>query len=208
MRGSAKGREPRAVSAWKKLQVESGIEPEYRALQRSERNALLDGLYAEQTGQCVYCGRRISLDQPNNYQVEHFRPQSGYRQLQLEHTNLFLSCKSQSEDGTGQICGDHKANWFDENCHVPPAPESCVKRFHFRSSGDITGDGSPEAEKMIQVLNLNHPELVTNRQLLIESLDQNLWEGVSEEDLLQSYMNLDRNGARLSFAHVVMRILK
>ena len=58
MRGSAKGREPEELRAWKELQLESGIEPDYRALQRPMRDAMLGSLYAEQTGQCVYCRTR------------------------------------------------------------------------------------------------------------------------------------------------------
>ena len=46
--------------------------------------------------------------------------------------------------------------------------------FRFRSSGRIAGGGAPEAEKMIDVLNLNHPGLVTERRTLIESLDKDL----------------------------------
>lgn len=208
MRGSAKGREPEELRAWKELQLENGIEPEYRALQRLVRGAMLGSLYAEQTGQCVYCGRGISLDRIKTYQVEHFRPRSKYRHLQLEYDNLFLSCKPEGDDGTGQTCGDHKNNWFEEDCHIPPAPESCVERFRFHSSGDIIGNASAEAEKMIEVLNLNHRELVTERQVLIENLDQDLNEGVPEDDLLQSYLDADRNGARPSFANVASGYLR
>ena len=208
MRGSAKGREPEELRAWKECQIENDIKPEYRALQRPVRDAMLGRLYAEQTGQCVYCGRGISLDQLKTYQVEHFRPVSKYRHLQLEYTNLFLSCKPEGDDGTGQTCGDHKDNWFEEDCHIPPAPESCAERFRFHSSGDIIGDASEEAEKMVEVLNLNHRELVTSRQILIENLDQDLYEGVPEDDLLESYLDSDRNGARPSFAHVAIAYLK
>ena len=208
MRGSAKGRDPEELRAWKELQLENGIEPEYRALQRPVCDAMLGSLYAEQTGQCVYCGRGISLDRLKSYQIEHFRPQSKYRYLQLEYANLFLSCRPEGDDGTGQTCGDHKDNWFEEDCHIPPAPESCAERLRFRSSGDIIGDDSAKAEKMIAVLNLNHRELVTERQVLIENLDQDLNEGVPDDDLLQSYLDSDRNGARPSFAHVAIGYLK
>ena len=61
---------------------------------------------------------------------------------------------------------------------------------------------------MIAVLNLNHRELVTERQVLIENLDQDLNEGVPDDDLLQSYLDSDRNGARPSFAHVAIGYLK
>ena len=208
MRGSAKGREPEELRAWKELQLESRIESEYRALQRPQRDAMLGNLYAEQTGQCVYCGRGISLDRLESYHVEHFRPQEEYPALQLEHSNLFLSCGPAAEHGPRHTCGRHKDNWFEEDCHIPPAPESCAERFRFRSSGDIVGDDSAEAEKMIEVLNLNHRELATNRQVLIENLDQELNGGVPEDDLLQSYLDTVRHGARPSFANVAIGYLK
>ena len=61
---------------------------------------------------------------------------------------------------------------------------------------------------MIEVLNLNHRELVAERQVLIEGLDQDLNEGVLEDDLFQSYLDADRNGARPSFANVASGYLR
>ena len=209
MRGSAKGREPEELCAWKKLQRDAGIEPEYRALQRPVRDAMLRGLFVEQTGQCVYCGRGISLNRLDSYHVEHFRPQKReeYRALELEYTNLFLSCGPEAEHGPRETCGRKKGHWFDERCHIEPTPESCAERFQFRSSGDITGDGTAEATKMIEVLNLNHRELATERQNLIETLDQQLNEGEPEQDLLRDYLDTDHHGARPSFANVAIGYL-
>ena len=209
MRGSAKGREPEKLRAWKELQLNNGIEPEYRALQRPVRDAMLRRLYAEQTGQCVYCGGGISLDGRESFHVEHFRPQSReeYRALQLEYSNLFLSCGPEGEPGVGETCGRHKGDWFDENCHIPPVPEACAQRFRFRALGNIVGDGSAEAQRMIEVLNLDHRELVTVRRELIEDLDRELNEGVPDHDLLQDYLDTDRHGARPSFANVAFGYL-
>jgi len=206
MRGSAKGLEPEELRTWKELQREAGIELEYDALPRPERDAMRRSLYAEQTGQCVYCGRGISLNCHGSFHVEHFRPRR-YRDLQLEFTNLFLSCGPEGDEGVGETCGDHKDDWFEEDCHIPPAPESCAERFGFRSSGDIAGDGTAEADRMIEVLNLNHRELVTERQNLIENLDHELNEGESVHNLLQDYPDTDHHGARPSFANVAIGYL-
>ena len=94
MRGSAKGCEPKKLRAWKELQIQNGIELEYRAIERPVRDAMLRSLYAEQTGQCVYCGRGISLDRRDSFHVEHFRPQSEYCRLQLEYTNLLSELRA------------------------------------------------------------------------------------------------------------------
>lgn len=209
MRGSVKGREPEELRAWKELQRDAGIEPEYRALQRPVRDAMLRSLFEEQTGQCVYCGRGVSLDRVDTYHVEHFRPQrrEEYRALQLEYSNLFLSCGPEAEHGPRETCGNKKGDWFDEGCHIEPAPESCAERFRFRSSGDITGDGTAEATEMIEVLNLNHRELATERQNLIETLDHQLNEGEPRHHVLQDYLDTDRRGARPSFANVAIGYL-
>ena len=209
MRGSAKGREPEELRAWKELQRDAGIEPEYRALQRPVRDAMLRSLFEEQTGQCVYCGRGISLNRRNSFHVEHFRPRGReeYRALQLEYSNLFLSCGPEAEHGPRETCGHKKGDWFDEDCHIEPAPESCAERFQFRSSGDIAGDGTAEAIKMIEVLNLNHRELATERQSLIETLDQQLNEGEPGHDVLQDYLDTNHHGARPSFANVAIGYL-
>ena len=60
---------------------------------------------------------------------------------------------------------------------------------------------------MIQVLNLNHPELVTERQVVIEDLDRELAEGIPTDVLHQDYLDTDHNGARPSFANVAIGYL-
>ena len=207
MRGSAKGVEPAALRDWKAAQRATGLEPVYGDLQQPQRGAVVSALFAEQTGQCVYCGRAISPSLRDRH-VEHFRPRSKYPDLQLDHANLFLSCGPDGEDGPRQTCGRHKDDWFDEDCHVPPAPESCAERFRFRSSGRIVGDGTPEAHRMIGVLNLNHPELMAERQDLIDDLERELADGVRPEDLRFGYLREDRGGARPSFANVALGYLR
>lgn len=206
VRGSAKGRESEELRAWKELQRENDVELEYRNLPGPVRKAMESSLYREQTGQCVYCGRGISRGAHRDCHVEHFRPRSKYPELQLDHANLFLSCGPEGAHGTRQTCGSHKGDWFEEERHVPPAPESCAERFRFRSSGHVAG-GAPEAEKMIEVLNLNHPELVTDRRTLIENLDEDLNGGAPRDDLLRSYLSTDRSGVRPSFANAAIGYL-
>ena len=209
MRGSAKGDEPPELRDWKEEQRRNGIEPKYDNLQQPERGATAESLFSEQTGQCVYCGRGISLDRNRHYHIEHFRPRSKrkYPELQLDYTNLFLSCGPEGDRGARNTCGHHKGDWFEENCHIPPAPEACAERFRFRSSGHIAGDGSPEADKMIAKLNLNHPELVTERQVMVEALDGDLNDGAAPESLVQDFLDTDPDGARPSFANVAIGYL-
>lgn len=210
MRGSAKGEEPEVLRAWKADQRGACIEPRYRDLSRDALEATRQALFVEQTGQCVYCGRGIKLEQHNERHIEHFRPRARYPQRELTYRNLFLSCGPQQAHGGDQpTCGNKKNAWFDENCHVEPAPEeACQRRFAFTSGGWIQGDGSPEAEKMVAVLNLNHRELIADRSVLIEHLDGELNEGVSYCELITTYLDVSSNGARESYANVAVQYLQ
>ena len=113
MRGSAKGREPEELIAWKATQRAGGIDLESQGLPQPEKRATVNGLFAEQTGQCVYCGRRISLDRLREFHIEHFRPRSKYSELELDYANLFLSCGPEHKHGPRPTCGNHKAAWFE-----------------------------------------------------------------------------------------------
>lgn len=143
------------------------------------------------------------------HHIEHFRPRASYPDLELAYGNLFLSCGPEGlSRGAQPTCGNKKGNWLDEACHVEPAPEKdCQRRFAFASSGRIKGDGSPEADRMIEALNLNHKELVTDRSALIEDLDGELKDGVSPHELIKAFENVSQTGARASFANVALQYL-
>ena len=209
MRGSNKGPEPAELRGWKAVQRAAGLEPVYDDLQHPEKGAVSKALFAEQTGQCVYCGRGVSLPLRHCH-IEHFRPRSKpeYAGLQLDHANLFLSCGPEGERAPRQTCGNRKDDWFDEDCHIPPAPASCSERFGFRASGEIAGDGTREADRMIAVLNLNHPELMAERRELIDDLEVELKDGTPLDALRSGYLQQDREGARPSFANVALGYLR
>ena len=207
MRGSAKRPEPRSLNAWKVTQRENGIALRYDDLQNPEKAETAASLYREQTGQCVYCGRGINLAQKMQYHIEHFRPRYKYPHLQLDYTNLFLSCGPDSESGRRGTCGDKKDDWFEEDMHIPPVPDSCAERFQFSLSGEIAGDGEVDAEKMIEVLNLNHPALMNERRSIVEHLESQLKDGISPDELRQGFSYTGPDGTRPSFANVAIRYL-
>ena len=61
---------------------------------------------------------------------------------------------------------------------------------------------------MIDVLNLNHPELITERSSLIEELDTELSQGVPVAELRRGYRDVDPTGRRVSFANVADQYLR
>lgn len=210
MRGSVKGKEPEALLAWKAGQQAACIEPQYADLSRDAQQATRQALFVEQTGQCVYCGRGIDLERRNRHHIEHFRPRARYPHRELTYRNLFLSCGPQQGNGGIQpTCGNEKKAWFDENCHIDPAPEeACQRRFAFASGGGVQGDGSPEADKMIMVLNLNHRELIAERSALIEELDNEINQGLSHCELIEGFLDVSARGTRVSFANVAIQYLR
>ena len=210
MRGSAKGEEPESLRAWKAGQQAACIEPLYGDLSSDTQQAMKQSLFIEQSGQCVYCGRAISLENRDRHHVEHFRPRARYPDHELAYENLFLSCGPQHPQGSPQpTCGNEKAAWFDENYHIEPAPEeACQRYFKFASDGRIHGGRSPEANRMIDVLKLNHHELIAERSVLIEQLDGELAEGVSLSQLITSFLDISPTGTRVSFANVAIAYLQ
>ena len=210
MRGSDKGEEPSELQDWKAGQLAAGIEPRYDDVSASARQAAKQTIFIEQTGQCVYCGRAILLTEYNTHHVEHFRPRAQYPDRELDFENLFISCGPQQRlGGPQQTCGNKKKAWFDENCHVEPSPEeACQGRFVFVSDGRIRGDGTPESDKMIDILNLNYPELIAERSTLIEELDAELSKGVPTCELIESFRHLSTEGARVSFSNVAIHYLQ
>ena len=210
VRGSAKGQEPEPLRAWKAEQRAASIEPRYSDLSRAAQQATKQRLFLEQTGQCVYCGRGIEFQDRDRHHVEHFRPRARYPDYELAYGNLFLSCGPLQRQGRAQpTCGNEKNAWFDEHCHVEPTPErACQRRFLFASDGRIRGDGSPEADQMIDVLNLNHRELIAERSALIEELEGELSGGVPLGELTASFSDVSPKGTRVSFANVAIHYLQ
>ncbi len=210
MRGSVKGDEPVALRSWKEDQQTNGILPCYQNLAGNAKQATRQALFKEQTGQCVYCGRGINLEDHGKFHIEHFRPRSLYPDSEVTYSNLFLSCGPQGQQGgSQQTCGNKKSDWFEEDCHVEPAPdEDCQRRFMFASNGRVQGDGSAAADKMIEILDLNYRELIVERLELIEELDGELKDGVPLRELVKGYRDLLKDGTRSSFANVAIQYLE
>ena len=126
----------------------SGIDPEY--LETASTRETRDGdtvSLPSRPGSASTAGAGSHLADSGNFTVEHFRPRSKYPELELDYANLFLSCGPEDERGPRPTCGNHKADWFEEDCHIKPAPESCAERFRFRSAGEIAGDDTPESSQ-------------------------------------------------------------
>ncbi len=199
MKGSRKEAAPVEFANW--LDGENDDwRPAYGNIDKNVRKALVCELFREQRGLCVYCGGRLDLSCPGHtFHIEHFRPRATYPELQVEYSNLFLSCGQRDANGApSQTCGNVKDDWFDENRHVEPVYAACTSRFLFRLSGEVVPSvlGDVAAETMIDVLQLNHPELRKDREKVFEYLDGGELE-------LADYIRED--GTANGYAHVAFQ---
>lgn len=199
MRGSHAKTAPRALTVWL-ARKSADWQPSY-PFPADIRQPVVDGLMDAQRGLCVYCGRNLDMSHPGkSFHIEHFRPRSGYPNLETDFANLFLSCGPESDSGNpSQICGNAKAGRFDEAACIEPDYPACTNRFSFLLTGEIAPDAEDDAPAaaMIDLLNLNHPELRTDRRDFLYLLDK---EELDLSDFLAS-----AGGSAPRYAHMVYR---
>lgn len=203
MRGSNKGEPPQEFRDWLSLECDSW-KPTFRALERPTKNALSARLGTEQEDQCVYCGRRLSLDSEarDQWHIEHFRPRSRYPDLEVEYTNLFLSCGDRENDGSlTDTCGRAKKDWFDTKNHVNPIEAGCAGRFKYLGNGKVRGRDQA-ATTMVERLNLNNDRLRVMRRRVISAIEEDLAKEHSAIELSEAW----RRARNLS--HVAERYLE
>jgi len=205
LKGARKVEPPRELVEWMELDSDDWT-PTYPFNERHVRDAVISALYIEQRGLCVYCGRLLDTSVPGkSYHIEHFRPRNGPNgraDLAVNHTNLFLSCGQLDETGRrSQTCGTRKDDWFDEESHVEPAYPMCTKRFSFLRSGHIKPRevGDVSAIQMIDLLGLDHPELIADRAATLALLDS---DELSVEDFWDGENYRAESFGHVAFEHV------
>ncbi len=201
MRGSHAKTAPKALTDW--LALESpNWQPSY-PFPNDIRQPVVTVLLTAQRGLCVYCGRRLNVENPGRfYHIEHFRPRSTYRHLAVDLHNIVLSCGPEDDERIPtETCGNAKEDWFDEGNHIEPVYPDCTNRFRFLLTGEITVALEPDeaARTMICVLNLNHRELKKDRKDILDRID-------GESLDLSDFIDSD-DGTVQSYAHVVCQHL-
>jgi uncharacterized protein (TIGR02646 family) len=109
MRLVRKGAEPVVFTNWKLLENEDW-HPTYSTLQNPQKSALQIQLLSEQFFTCCYCGRSIKSSDSH---IEHFRPQEIAPELQLDYSNLLVSCIRETPKNSQLHCGHLKDSWFE-----------------------------------------------------------------------------------------------
>ena len=128
-----------------------------------------EALMLEQGFICCYCERRITMDDSH---VEHFRPRTPYRDLQLDYQNLLCSCLREQSPGAPDHCAHRKASWFDEQLLISPLQDGCETRFTFTANGEIHPRSSSDAgaATTISRLALDLPKLNALRSAAVDAL--------------------------------------
>ena len=112
-----KKKEPKSLSEYRSSishenLKDENIYEEYQYKTKSDcnigdSNNLRLKLLEEQGYICCYCMSRVDC---NNSKIEHLKPQSKYRNLQIDYQNLFISCKGgEGEKANNQHCDTKKA---------------------------------------------------------------------------------------------------
>ncbi len=139
-------------------------EPKNSEVKKVLRKSLLE----EQGYICCYCGKRIEIEGST---IEHLKCRINYPQLQLDYQNLMCSCDGGRSKRSKNLpypahCDASKGG---QELLISPFDLECESLFKFDEEGHIYGMDE-RAEKAIDVLNLDNPELDHCRKSAIRSL--------------------------------------
>ncbi len=204
MRYIAKKSAPASFEDWKS-QCNINWQPEYKLLPNPQKGALRIALLEEQGYTCCYCGCAIT---EQNSHIEHFKPQSRYRDEELNYINLHASCESK------QHCGHAKGNQYTDD-FISPLEENCDKRFIYTYIGKIfaANTSDDKAQKMIHILKLDHASLNDDRaKLIADVLPEDSWNPnssncLSNEELLTLKTAFEKYNKNNGFNHVLVRFI-
>lgn len=201
MRGSNISCPPRQFSEWRDLE-NAEWKPSYPFNDKNVRTHVINSLHKNQRGLCVYCGQSLNMSSPGKtFHIEHFRPQDKYGFLDICYYNLFLSCGQEDRNGNkSTTCGTHKANWFDEKRYIYPAYPFATRRFNYLRDGRIDPKNPIDqaAKEMIEILNLNHPELKRERSEILSYLDN---DELELSDFWNEHTKMAESLAHVAFEH-------
>ena len=169
MKQIVKNPEPKEFSEWKAID-RMAHRPNWDRVRPPIKNTIHESLMREQGFICCYCEARVTME---NSHIEHYRPITKYRALQLVYTNLHCSCLRQQSAGVPDHCGHRKASWFDEKLLVSPLEVNCENRFRFIANGEIFPRSCHDsaAETTIRRLGLDLPRLNALRAAAVAALD-------------------------------------
>ena len=137
------------------------------------RECLRKALLKEQKGQCFYCEQKIKKSH-----IDHFIPRDAPNEKNIEcnYNNFFLSCDRK------ESCDIRKGNKFDENRYIRLFSnkydvDTPSDFFDYTTNGKIkvkkilSDNEKLRATNTIELLNLNHKDLVNARKTMFKNID-------------------------------------
>jgi len=164
-------------------------------------------LLDEQGYICCYCMSRIDC---NNSKIEHFKPQSKYRKLQINYSNLFVSCLgNEGHRSNEQHCDTKKGEQELKKIDLLSDIQNNITYIKKHNFIEITSSDSAIKED-IETLNLNINQLKRNRRELYDSVISKLkTKGfrVSEIKKVLEYYKNRHNGKYEPYCEVIVYFL-
>lgn len=209
-----KSPEPKELKQWRETQLAQGVNFTYQSFQNPEKTITRQSLLQEQGWICCYCCQRISLEISH---LEHFDPQSKSNPvLTVTYSNMLASCGPFEPDPQDPKqrpqWPKHCANQR-QNKPLPIAPQHdphCETYFTYRSNGEIQAVKDhprfSDAQQMIKILNLNHPDLVAARKRVFQAL-QSLTQAEAQI-LWQRNQNRNQQGEFRAFCPAALDYLR
>lgn len=146
---------PKAFVEWKA--ANHGLNCNYKSLPGDIKSSIKDSLLQEQKFLCAYTMIRIK-DETSH--IEHIEPQSAADEKDLDYSNMAACFPGSS---TGMIdFGAKKKDDCSESI-LSPHDATADAAFEYKNNGIIVGR-TDLAKRTIEILNLNHPDLIRRRK--------------------------------------------
>lgn len=156
------GAMPNIMAKW----ISKNNKLSWKDLPIDEKQALREQLHAEQVGLCCYCCKKITIS-PEYVSVEHLQDKHQHPKLQFKYDNLLLSCISTKH------CNQAKQS---KSIGIHPLQPDCDDSIKMNPlSAQLVGHKNKEdAEDSIEILKLNHRELINHRTDLVKLIQNYL----------------------------------
>jgi uncharacterized protein (TIGR02646 family) len=163
-------------------------------------------LLEEQGYICCYCMSRIDC---HNSKIEHFKPQTKYKNFQIDYQNLFIACSGgEGKKRKEQCCDSFKGENELENINLLSNIEAYIK---YSKIGKISSPNKKIDNELNSRLNLNNRILKRNRkesyQRLIQNLNKRGWTNQTIKHDIYKYKNRDSNGKYYEFCEMIVYFL-
>jgi len=201
-----KGQEPISLTAYRSSIPIADMKKETIYEDYKENAILRKQLLEEQGYVCCYCMSRIS---ERTSKIEHFLPQSDFREKQIDYSNLFVACKG-GEGTKEHYCDTQKANQLLNSIDFST---DMTKKIKYFKNGRVSSlESSKEKEssltkEMNEVLNLNCKILVKNRKQTYDDFkNQKKWSKAYIQQAIASYKS-GVNGKASPFSEMMVYLL-